>query len=50
MNTANLQLRKQDQVAWIQIDRPAKLNAINKEVLKEPNFKIIPEEDQNDDT
>jgi enoyl-CoA hydratase len=35
MNTANLQLRKQDQVAWIQIDRPAKLNAINKEVLKE---------------
>ena len=35
MNTANLQLRKQDQVAWIQIDRPAKLNAINKQVLKE---------------
>ncbi|MGB2153391.1 MAG: enoyl-CoA hydratase/isomerase family protein, partial [Flavobacteriaceae bacterium] len=35
MNTANLQLRKQDQVAWIQIDRPTKLNAINKEVLGE---------------
>ena len=35
MNTANLQLRKQDQVAWVQIDRPAKLNAINKEVLRE---------------
>ena len=35
MNTANLKLRKQDQVAWIQIDRPTKLNAINKEVLGE---------------
>ena len=35
MSTSNLQLRIQDQVAWIQIDRPAKLNAINKAVLEE---------------
>lgn len=35
MNTANIQLRIQDQVAWVQIDRPTKLNALNKEVLSE---------------
>ena len=35
MSTANLQLRIQDQVAWIQIDRPTKLNALNKAVLEE---------------
>ena len=37
MSTANLQLRIQDQVAWIQIDRPTKLNAINRAVLEELN-------------
>ena len=35
MSTTNLQLRIQDQVAWIQIDRPTKLNALNKAVLEE---------------
>ncbi|MDB9899679.1 MAG: enoyl-CoA hydratase [Candidatus Arcticimaribacter sp.] len=37
MSTANLQLRIQDQVAWIQIDRPTKLNALNRVVLEELN-------------
>ena len=37
MSTANLQLRIQDQVAWIQIDRPTKLNALNRAVLEELN-------------
>lgn len=37
MGTANLQLRIQDQVAWIQIDRPTKLNALNRAVLEELN-------------
>ena len=37
MSTANLQLRIQDQVAWIQIDRPIKLNALNRVVLEELN-------------
>lgn len=32
---SNLQVRIQDQIAWIQIDRPTKLNAINKAVLEE---------------
>lgn len=35
MKTANLQLRIHDQVAWVQIDRPTKLNALNKEVLED---------------
>ena len=35
MSTTNLQLRIQDQVAWIQIDRPTKLNALNRAVLEE---------------
>tara|TARA_B100000767_G_scaffold235464_1_gene228740 strand:- start:11005 stop:11787 length:783 start_codon:yes stop_codon:yes gene_type:complete len=35
MDIANLQLKIQDQVAWIQIDRPTKLNALNKKVLEE---------------
>ena len=37
MSTANLQLRIQDQVAWIQIDRPTKLNALDRVVLEELN-------------
>ena len=37
MSTAILQLRIQDQVAWIQIDRPTKLNALNRVVLEELN-------------
>ena len=37
MSTANLQLRIQDQVAWIQIVRPTKLNALNRAVLEELN-------------
>ena len=37
MSTAILQLKIQDQVAWIQIDRPTKLNALNRVVLEELN-------------
>ena len=40
MSTTNLQLRIQDQVAWIQIDRPTKLNALNKAEV--PNIAGMP--------
>ncbi len=38
MNIQNLQLKKQDQIAWIKIDRPTKLNALNNAVLTELHY------------
>ena len=35
MNRSHLLLEKQDKIAWVSINRPKKLNALNREVLQE---------------
>ena len=34
MNRSHLLLEKQDKIAWVSINRPKKLNALNREVLQ----------------
>ena len=46
MNRSHLLLEKQDKIAWVSINRPKKLNALNREVLQELSDFLTLNEDQ----